>query len=79
MAEELWAVHVEGPDDVLAMRSRTDAETHAQLINDMYEKFRNRPDHSELDGRWHAVVVPWPYDAVGHAESLADQETDHGC
>lgn len=70
---DLWAVHVEGPDDVLAMPDAVEAEKQAEQINAAYERFAARPDASELDGRWHAVVIPWPYDAEGHAESLAEQ------
>jgi hypothetical protein len=75
---ELWAVHVEGPDDMLAMPDRSFAESYAQTINALYERFTQRPDHDAyLDPRWHGVVVPWPYSAESHAESLTEQAEEN--
>jgi hypothetical protein len=68
---ELWAVHVEGPDDVIAAADRAEANTKAAEINQAWEEFRQRPDASENDPRWRAVVVPWTYGAAEHAEEIA--------
>lgn len=70
---QLWAVHVEGPDDIIACADRAEADERAAGINAAYESFSKRPDASELDGRWHATVIPWPADwpAEDHAEEVA--------
>jgi hypothetical protein len=70
---DLWAIHVEGPDSVLAMPSREVAEEKAKQINDTYEAFIARPGaRPDVDVRWCAAVVPWPYTAEGHAEALPE-------
>jgi hypothetical protein len=68
---DLWAVHVEGPDDVLAAVDRAEADTKAAEINAAYEAFTKRPDASEHDAPWRATVVPWPFSAAGHAAAVA--------
>jgi hypothetical protein len=69
---KLWAVHVEGPDDVIAAVDRAEADTRAKEINEMYEAFTKRPDADPaVDPRWHASVVEWPYDLADHAEDVA--------
>lgn len=73
-AAELWAVHVQGPDDILAAADRTDADRKASEINEVAEQIANRPDASPDDPRLHAVVVPWDGTAEEHAEALAEQQ-----
>lgn len=68
---ELWAVHIEGPDDVIACADRAEADTRAAEINQAWAQFRQRPDASDNDPRWHAVVVPWTYGSDDHAEEVA--------
>lgn len=73
----LWAVHVEGPDDILAMPSKADAEKYANHLNAAYEQFTRRPDHdSELDPRWHGVVIPWDGTTAEHDAYLAELRED---
>lgn len=71
MTTTLWAVHIEGPDDMRAAPSKDAAEQRAKEINDGYELWAKRPDVSPNAPRWHAVVAPWPYDEAGHAEDVA--------
>ena len=74
MHTDLWAIHVQGPDDIIAVADREEGEKYAKGYNDAYVKFTQRPDHNpSLDGRWHAVVIPWPEDwsAEDHAEEVA--------
>ncbi|RKR92840.1 hypothetical protein BDK92_7322 [Micromonospora pisi] len=70
----LWAVHVEGPDDVIAAADLAEADRKAAEINAAWEQFTKRPDASELDPRWHAVVVEWPSSADDHTEEVARGE-----
>lgn len=73
----LWAVHVEGPDDVIPMPDRTTAEQAAARCNAGADAFRARPDYDpDHDAIWHAAVTPWPWDPEGHAEALADLRKD---
>lgn len=74
---ELWAMHVQGPDSVIAMASKEDAEREAAQMNAAYEEFKKRPDASENDGRWHAVVIPWDGSEEEHAQCLADADGDY--
>lgn len=68
---QLWAVHVQGPDSVIAQPSRQAAETYVAEINQAYEVLAQRPDASEADPRWHGVVIPWDGTPQQHAEELA--------
>ncbi|MFE1817044.1 hypothetical protein [Metapseudomonas otitidis] len=65
---ELWAVHVEGPDDLYAAFSREDAERHASELNAI-----PTPDGISIS----AVVIPSPWGAVEHWQYLAEQEREH--
>lgn len=71
MSNLLWAVHVEGPDDVIAAADRAEADAKAVEINAAWETFSQRPDASDNDPRWHATVVPWEWSAEDHAEEVA--------
>jgi len=70
-------MHVQGPDSIIAMASKEDAEREAQQLNTAYEEFKKRPDASENDARWHAVVIPWDGTGQEHAEALADVDGDY--
>lgn len=74
--ETLWAVHIEGPDSVIARPSKDDARRDAAELNAQYVKYKQRPDASEDDARWHATVVPWHGSAKEHAEALATDDGD---
>ena len=68
----LWAVHVQGPDDLIAAVDRAEAERHAKDINDWFEAETKRPDYNpETWPRIHAEVVEWRSDRAGHAADLA--------
>lgn len=65
---ELWAVRVVGPDDLLAMPDRATAEQKAAEINERVRRSSGRRDAWPLDP---ARVVPWLGPAKAHAEHLA--------
>jgi hypothetical protein len=74
---DLWAVHVQGPDDVLAMEDKPAAERRAAEINEWFERWSQRPEADPgLDPRIHAEVIAWPHSAEGHAEALAERIAD---
>lgn len=68
----LWAVHIQGPDDVIATDDRADAEMHANAINEWFARWSARPEADPLvDPRVRAEVVEWEGDPEGHAADLA--------
>jgi hypothetical protein len=76
MSDTLWAVHVEGPDDILAMPDRATADIKADEINGIAQMLRNRPDASPNDPRISAKVIEWDGTAEEHAEYLAELVAD---
>lgn len=73
----LWAIHVEGPDDIVAMPDRATAEAKAAEVNAIAEMLRNRPTASELDPHLSAAVIEWPGTAVEHTADLATNGTEY--
>jgi hypothetical protein len=68
----LWAVHVQGPDDIIATVDRVEAERHTAAINDWYKRQTKRPDFDpETFPRVRAEVIEWPHSRNGHAEDVA--------
>ena len=75
--EPLWAVHVAGPDDVLAMASREAAETFAAGVNEVARRLSARPDADpDLDPHLSARVVEWDGTAADHAAALAGLDSE---
>lgn len=71
---ELWAVHVHGPDDVLAAESREAAETEAREINEWWAAhWAERPG---ISLSLYAVAEPWPFSDGDHAANLARREEE---
>lgn len=71
--QELWGVHLIGPDDLLACASRADAVTEAERINTfIQEHYEREREHDDLLPKVKAEVVVWPYDAESHAEDLTE-------
>jgi len=61
----LWAMHLQGPDDVHAAPSKSEALEVANAINREFARSQVKP---------YAVVIPWAGTAAEHAESSADWE-----
>ncbi|NML30359.1 hypothetical protein HHL14_05895 [Paraburkholderia sp. G-4-1-8] len=72
MSEQLWCVHIEGPDDFIAVESEEAARREASAINAYIDSAGHDPrvPHS------HAVAVEWPYGAAGHARALDEDRHD---
>lgn len=64
----LWAVHIEGPDDIFAMPSESAAQEHCDILNRHWEK-RNQ---NAIGPFLTAKVVPWPYTAEAHAQDMLE-------
>jgi hypothetical protein len=74
---ELWAIHVQGPDDIIAAADKASAEQRAKAINDWYAARTQEPDFDPRTyPRIHAAVIAWPYAGEAHAEALREQEED---
>jgi hypothetical protein len=66
---ELWCLHVIGPDDLYAAPSKEEAERAASELNAWAEKIFGG---SPIRPRCEAIL--WPHDSDGHAESAAEWE-----
>ena len=62
--DELWCVHVNGPDDVHAAPSKAEAERAAAHLNAYFSQ-------EPLDDlRVSAEVILWPWPPASHADSV---------
>lgn len=65
VAPSLWAVHVEGPDDLQAAPSKEAADKAVAMLN---AHFTTRGPQDVL---CKARAITWPHDAEAHVEDLA--------
>lgn len=74
-ANELWCVHVIGPDDIFAFASWSAANDHAKALNAAIQRSRRKEEDSGADmTNWpeiYAAVEAWSHSAESHAEDLA--------
>jgi hypothetical protein len=75
---ELLAVHVEGPDDIIAVASREEGEKLVTEINQWQADLISSADDQTrgLYPAIHASVVPWEWGPSAHAEILIEQQED---
>lgn len=76
----LWAVNINGPDDIFAVPCREAAIHNANRFNAWWEEtFRAKrlDDPNELTPVMWAVPVEWPYGAESHASNLADPSNEY--
>ena len=68
-----WALHINGPDDVIAMPDKATAEAKAKEFNELAERHRNRPDaRPDVEPHMSAEVMEWEWSPEEHDEALAD-------
>ncbi|WOD16245.1 hypothetical protein [Paraburkholderia kirstenboschensis] len=72
MSEQLWCVHIEGPDDFIAMASQEAAQREASAINAYVE----RSGQAQSAARARAVAMDWPFAPEGHARALESDWED---
>jgi hypothetical protein len=65
----LWAVHIAGPDDLIAATDRADASAIAVAINTATGALLGTTA-SPLDPPIRATVVAWPWSPQRHAAAL---------
>ncbi len=71
----LYAVHVQGPDDIIAAPSKREAEVLAEKLNAFFAEIKKErgENYPTID----AIVTAWPGTAARHAEQLAEDWADH--
>lgn len=71
----LYAVHVQGPDDIIAAPSKREAEVLADKLNAFFAEIAQKsgPAAPTIE----AVVTEWPGGAMSHAVALAEDWADH--
>jgi hypothetical protein len=71
----LYAVHVQGPDDIIAAPSKREAEVLAEKLNAFFVEMAQKsgPASPLIE----AVVITWPYAPSSHATLLAHEWADH--
>ena len=66
--EELWCVHILGPDDLYAAPSKAEAERAVAHMKQYWEK--RHPEDAALN-MVRFEVEPWPYSPASHANGVA--------
>jgi hypothetical protein len=66
----LWAVHVQGSDDILAMPSRDEAQVFVELLDKLDAEKAGR----EHMPKYSAVICEWPFAREEHAVALVEQD-----
>ncbi|SER51775.1 MULTISPECIES: hypothetical protein [Pseudomonas] len=64
--QKLWAVHMQGPDEIMAMASHEDAEQFCAYFEDFAAKHPHLP---KVD----CLIIEWPSSTEEHAEDLLAQ------
>ncbi len=68
-AVTLWAVHVEGPDDVIACIDKDAAGATAHALNEIIERVS-----SPMSPRCVASVIEWPYGMDAWVAALEERK-----
>lgn len=66
MTEQLWCVHIEGPNDFIATASHDVAQQEALSINAYMDKL----ERGQRTALVRAVAIEWPFTPASHARSL---------
>jgi len=67
MDDQLWCVHILGPDDVYPAPSEAEANRAVAFMKDFWEK--RHPEDAAL-GMVGFEVIPWIYSPESHAEGV---------
>lgn len=69
---KLWAMLIEGPDDIYAMPSEAAAQAQCDILNAHWEKRNADPIGPFL----RASACLWPYSAESHAKDMQEHLKD---
>ncbi|MFL9921010.1 hypothetical protein PQR75_37745 [Paraburkholderia fungorum] len=72
MTEQLWCVHIEGPNDFIATASHDVAQQEALAINAYLDKLESGQRAALVRG----VAIEWPFAPESHARSLVEDWHD---
>jgi hypothetical protein len=70
--EQLWCVHIEGPDDFVAAVSKEAAEREASAIN----AYAERGGQGRGAAPVRAVAMQWPFTPEAHARAVESDWED---
>lgn len=66
----LWAVNIQGPDDLIAVPDYVTAITVAHKFNEWWLGLVKQKGQHEHDPYVWAVPIVWRWDATAHADSI---------
>lgn len=75
--QPLWAVNIQGPDDLVPVASYLDALRVANALNVWWQAFKTENPLDEYDPRMWAVPVEWTGDAERHAWWVENPSPDY--
>lgn len=70
MSDELWCMHVPGPDDLWACASKSEAEALTAKHNAEIKTLGLAERLDMPEASLQAKAIPWPYSSEGHAAEL---------
>ncbi len=76
--EPLWAIHVIGPDDIIAVNSLSEAIDKARELNAGIEAIESSLPDDGLTPKCFASVIEWTDGPCRHAKLLETQEPSNG-
>lgn len=71
----LYAVHIQGPDEIIATPGKREAEVLAEKLNKYFAEMNQKfgPAAPTIE----AVVIAWPHEAEEHANDIAQNWAGH--
>lgn len=71
----LWCVHVAGPDEMIPAPDRATAARWAAQYTVWWYRLNPFPEENDPAMSW--AAVRWPYDAMSHADRLAQSVSEN--
>lgn len=79
MTNTLWAVHIQGPDDLVPVADYLSAIRCANAFNAWWAGFKTEKPLHDYDPRMWASPVEWTGDIERHAEWAKNPSPDYAC
>ncbi len=76
--EPLWAIHVIGPDDIIAVNSLSEAIDKARELNAGIEAIESSLPDDGLTPKSFASVIEWRGSERGHALAIRKEDPSNG-
>lgn len=68
---ELWAVHIQGPDEMVPFLDKAEAEKLTAFLDG--EDAKERAKAKPYSVFFNAKLIPWPYSRKAFAEALREE------